>query len=251
MGCTDTVSTVGLVPGRRVAPGEETQNRVARWEACRRTKRNTHAFKSTARSNTRSHSRLQIQGVLLGEGTAWHLLSLHIQEPFSSLLINQAAWIAIQIPYALLLLLFLASTNVFFPSLFWPSPDQPPGFVSTWQMLSSGDKTHHVHNWKKSIISDGRGSYHRRLGKRLQGEAFVIFTEKTEKKFSVLKCFAHRSSLTRCPIHRPTQISLLSLEERRDGCNYLQGTGCKIQLNIQTRNSCCLQLQQARTMNSC
>lgn len=114
MGCTDTVSTVGSVPGRRVAPEEETQNRVARWEACRCTKRNTHAFKSTARSNTRSHSRLQIQGVLLGEGTVWHLLRPHIQGPFSSLLINQAAWIAIQIPYALLLLLFLASTNVFF-----------------------------------------------------------------------------------------------------------------------------------------
>lgn len=65
MGCTDTVSTVGSVPGRRVAPGEETQNRVARWEACRRTKRNTHAFKSTARSNMRSQGRRWVRGALL------------------------------------------------------------------------------------------------------------------------------------------------------------------------------------------
>lgn len=36
----------------------------------------------------------------------------------------------------------------------------------------------------KSVISDGQGSYHRRLGKKLQG-TFVILTEKTEKKISV------------------------------------------------------------------
>lgn len=187
MGCTDTVSTVGSVPGRRVAPGEETQNRVARWEACRRTNRNTHACESTARSNTRCQGCHRIRGVHLGGSTAWHSLSPHTQGAcFFPLNSSGCLDFNTYSICTLLLLLFLASTNVFFPPFFFlPSPDQPPGFASTWQMLSSSDKTHHFPNWRKSIISDGQGSYRRRLGKKLQGETVAVLKEKTEKKISV------------------------------------------------------------------
>lgn len=120
MGCTDTVSTVGSVPGRRVAPGEETQNRVARWEACRRTNRNTHACESTARSNTRCQGCHRIRGVHLGGSTAWHSLSPHTQGAcFFPLNSSGCLDFNTYSICTLLLLLFLASTNVFFPPFFF------------------------------------------------------------------------------------------------------------------------------------
>lgn len=64
MGCTDTVSTVGSVPGRRVAPGEETQNRVARWEACRRNKKKHTCFQEN------SEEQCEVPGMPLDPGRA-------------------------------------------------------------------------------------------------------------------------------------------------------------------------------------
>lgn len=121
MGCTDTVSTVGSVPGRRVAPGEETQNRVARWEACRRTNRNTHACKSTAPSNTRSRGHLRVRGVLQ-RGVQPGVCQAACQSAFSSLLINQPAWLTMQIPYARYYYCYFWHQQMFFSLFFLAFP---------------------------------------------------------------------------------------------------------------------------------
>lgn len=116
MGCTDTVSTVGSVPGRRVAPGEETQNRVARWEACRRTNKHT-CLQSTVPSDTGAQGSSRYGTHSCRELLA--LVELRVNMPLSFRLIKQAAWLAMQIPYVCYYYYYFWHQQIFFSPLFF------------------------------------------------------------------------------------------------------------------------------------
>lgn len=82
-------------------------------------------------------------------------------------------------------------------------------------------------------------------------EKHLSFLWKRQRRRALSESALHTDLVSRGAPFTDLQISLLFFKARKDSNDYLHGTGCEIQPNSHIRNSCSLQLKQARTMNSC